>query len=73
MQELSATSERAFSKAVLIINKKRQRLTSDHLNGISLLGWHYKDKGWGESEKRPRCTSQVEGERVEEGGQMVAQ
>ena len=72
-QASSATSERAFSKAGLIISKKRQRLTSDHVDGISLLGWHYKDKGWGESAKRPRCAAQVQGQRVEEGGQVAAQ
>ena len=72
-QASSATSKRAFSKVGLIISKKRQQLTSDHVDGINLLGWHYKDKGWGESAKRPRCAPQVEGERVEEGGQMAAQ
>ena len=72
-QASSATSERAFSKAGLIISKKRQRLTADHVDGISLLGWHYKDNGWGESAKRPRCVPQVEGERLEEESQMAAQ
>ena len=69
----SATYERAFSKAGLITRKKRQRLMADHVDGISLLGWHYKDNGWGESGKRPRCVPQVEGERLEEESQMAAQ
>ena len=69
----SATSERAFSKAGLITRKKRQRLTADDVDNISLLGWHYKDNGWGESGKRPRCVPHVEGERLEEESQMVAQ
>ena len=72
VQVLSATSERALSKVGLIISKKRQRLTFDHVNGISLLGWHYNDKGWGESAKRPWCAAQVQGQRVEEGGRVEA-
>ena len=72
-QASSATSERAFSKAGLIISKKRQRLTADHVDGISLLGWHYKDNGWGESSKRLRCVPQVEGQRLEEEPEMAAQ
>ena len=54
---VKCTSQRAFSKAGLIISKKRQRLTLYHVDSISLLGWHYKDKGWGESAKRPRCAA----------------
>ena len=42
-QTSSPTSERAFSKAGLTVSKKRQRLTADHVDGISLMGWHYKD------------------------------
>ena len=71
-QASSATSERAFSKAGLVLSKKRQRLTADHVDGISLLGWHYKDNGWGESSKRIRCVPQVEGQRQEEESEMVA-
>ena len=71
-QASSATSGHAFSKAGLIINKKRQRLTADSVDDISFLGWHYKDNGWGESAKRPRCVPQVEGERLEEEIQMAA-
>ena len=57
----------------LIISKKRQRLTADHVDSISLVGWHYKDNGWGESAKKPWCVPQVDGERLEEENQMVAQ
>ena len=71
-QASSATSEHAFSKAGLVLTKKRQRLTADHVDGISLLGWHYKDNGWGESSKRIRCVPQVEGQRHEEESEMVA-
>ena len=71
VQASSPTSARAFSKAGLVINKKRQRLTADHVGGISLLGWHYKDNGWGESSKRLRCVPQVEGQRLEEESEMV--
>ena len=71
-QASSATSKHAFSKAGLIIGKKRQRLTGDNADGISLLGWHYQDNDWGESAKRPRCVPQVEGERLEEESQIVA-
>ena len=71
-QASSATSERAFSKAGLVLSKKRQRLTADHVDGISLLGWHYKDNGRGESSKRIRCIPQVEGQRFEEESEMVA-
>ena len=79
-QASSATSERAFSKAGLVLSKKRQqflkiavkKLTADHVGGISLLGWHYKDNGWGESSKRIRCVPQVEGQRHEEESEMVA-
>ena len=71
-QASSATSEYAFSKAGLIISKERQRLTADNVDGISLLGRHYKDNGWGESAKRPWCVPQVEEERIEEESQMAA-
>ena len=37
-QASSAKSEHAFSKAGLVISKKRQRLMADHVDGISLLG-----------------------------------
>ena len=73
VQASSTTSEHTFSKAPLIINKKRQLLAADNVDGISLLGWHYKDNGWGESAKRPRCVPQVEGERLEEESQMAKQ
>ena len=71
-QASSATSERAFSKVGLVISKKRQRLTADHVDSISLLGWHYKDNGWGESSKRLWCVPQVEGQRLEEESEMLA-
>ena len=71
-QASSATSKHAFSKAGLIIGKKRQRLTTDNVDGISLLGWHYKDNGWGESSKRIRCVPQVEGQRHEEESEIAA-
>ena len=70
-QTSSAASECAFSKAGLIVSKKRQRLMADHVDNISLMGWHYKDNGWGESTKRPRCVPEVEGERLEEEIQMA--
>ena len=72
VQASSAASKRAFSKAGLVINKKRQGLTADHVDGISLLGWHYKDNGWGESSKRIRCVPQMEGQRLEEESKMAA-
>ena len=59
-QASSATSERAFSKAGLIMREKRQRLMADHVDGISLMGWHYKDHGWGELGKRPRYGTEME-------------
>ena len=71
-QASSATSEHALQKAGMIISKKRQRLTADNVDGISLMGWHYKDNACGESAKRPRCFPQVEGERREEESQMAA-
>ena len=55
-----------------MISKKRQRLTADNVDDISFLGWHYKDNGWGESAKRPRCVPQVEGGRLEDASQMAA-
>ena len=70
-QASSATSERAFSKARLVLNKKRQQLTADHVDSISLLGWHYKDNDWGESSKRIRCVPWVQGQRHEEESEMV--
>ena len=42
-QASSATSESAFSKAGLIMSKKRKRLMANHVNSISLMGWHYED------------------------------
>ena len=71
-QASSATSEHAFPKAGLVISKKRQRLTVDHVDGISLLGWHYKDNGWEESSKRLQSVPQVEGQRFEEESEMAA-
>ena len=71
-QASSATSEHAFSKAGLVLSKKRQRLTADHVEGISLLGWHYKDNSWGESSKRIRCVPQVEEQRLEEESEKAA-
>ena len=71
-QSSSATSGHAFSKAGLIISKKRQRFMADNVDDISFLGWHYKDNGWGESSKRSRCVPQVEGESLEEEIQMAA-
>ena len=62
-QASSATSERAFSKAGLIMSKKRQRLTADHVDSIILMGWHYKDHGWGELTKRPRCGAEMKTDR----------
>ena len=56
----SATSKCAFSKTGLIVSKKRQRLTADHVDGISLKGWHYKGYGLGELKKRPRCWAEME-------------
>ena len=72
VQASSATSEHAFSKAGMIIGKKRQQLTTDNVDGMSLLGWHYQHNDWGESAKRARCVPQVEGERLEEGSQIAA-
>ena len=63
VQASSATSTRAFSKAGLIMRKKRQRLMADHVDGISLMGWHYKDHGWGKLAKRPRCGAEMETEK----------
>ena len=54
-QASNATSGHAFSKAGLIISKKRQRLTADNVDDISFMGWHCKNNGWGESAKRRRC------------------
>ena len=71
-QASSATSEHAFSKAGMIIGKKRQQLTADNVDGMSLLGWHYQHNDWGESAKRARCVPQMEGERLEEGSQIAA-
>ena len=48
-----SASEPAFSKAGLLISKKKQRLMADYVDGISLMGWHCKDNGCGESTKRP--------------------
>ena len=25
----------------------------DHVDGISLMGWHYKDDGWGDYQRDP--------------------
>ena len=53
-QASSAISERAFSKAGLIMSRKRQRLMANRVDGISLMGWQNKDNGWRELAKRPR-------------------
>ena len=62
-QASSATSERALSKVGLIVSKKRQRLLANHVDGISLMGWRYKDHGWGQLAKRPRCGTEMETDR----------
>ena len=62
-QASSATLERAFSKVGLIMSKERQGMTVDHVDGISLMGWHYKDHSWGELAKRPRCGDEMETDR----------
>ena len=72
VQASSAISERAFTKEGVVLCKKRQRLTADHVDSISLLGWHYKDNAWGESSKRIRCVPQMEGQRHEEESEMAA-
>ena len=46
-QASSATPEHASSKAGPIMRKKRQRLTTHHVDSISLMGWHYKEHVWG--------------------------
>ena len=62
-QASSATSEHALSKVGLIMSKKRQRLTADHVDGISLMGWHYENHRWGELAKRPRGGAEMETDR----------
>ena len=62
-QASSTTLGRAFSKAGLIVRKKSQRLMADHVDDISLMGWHYKDNGWGELAKRPKCGAEMEMDR----------
>ena len=39
-QASSACSERSFSKAGLICARKRMMLKSEHVDALSLLGWH---------------------------------
>ena len=39
-QASSACSERSFSKAGLILRKHRMSLTTESVEGLSLLGWH---------------------------------
>ena len=62
-QASSAPSKRAFSKAGLIVSKERQQLTVDHVDGISLIGWHYEDHGGGDLAKKPRCGAEMEMDR----------
>ena len=42
------------------------------MDGISLLGWHYKGNGWGESSKRSWCVLQLEEQRLEKESKMAA-
>ena len=39
-QASSAYSERSFSKAGLICARKRMMLKPEHVDALSLLGWH---------------------------------
>ena len=39
-QASSACSERSFSKAGLICSRKRMMLKPEHVDALSLLGWH---------------------------------
>lgn len=59
-QASSATLEHVFSKVVVIVSKKRQRLTANYVDGINFMGWHYKDNRWGELLKRRKCGTVME-------------
>ena len=45
LQASSAASERSFSRGGLIVSKKRQCLSGESVDGLSLVGWHYDDEG----------------------------
>ena len=73
-QASSATSERAFSKVGIVISKKRQRLTANHVDGISLLEWHYEDNGLGRIIKETLvCFHRWKDKGLEEESKMAAQ
>ena len=53
-QASNATPDSAFSNAGLIMSKKKQPMTADHVDSISFMGWHYKDNNWWKIAKRPK-------------------
>ena len=46
LQASSASSERSFSKASLIVTAKRMVLKPENVDHLSLLGWQMAESGW---------------------------
>ena len=47
----------------MLIVVKSQWWAANHVDGISLMRWHYKDNGWEEIAKRTRYGAGMEKER----------
>ena len=57
VQALSATSERSFSKAGLIVVAKRMVMSPFHVDDLHLVGWRMAESGWSTQRKEKRVKS----------------
>ena len=55
MQASSATSERSFSKAGLIVVAKRMVMTPFHVDDLHLVGWRMAESGWATQKRDKRA------------------
>ena len=63
-QASSACSERSFSKAGLIVSKKRMVLRPENVDGLSLLGWSLMKENDDRAKRRESFPSGKEGKRA---------
>ena len=68
LQASSASSERSFSKAGLIVTAKRMLLKPENVDHLSLLGWQMAESGWSQQKL---AQSTQEGGEGREGREVV--
>ena len=54
IQATSATSERSFLKAGLIVVAKRMVMSPFHVDDLHLVGWRMAESGWATQRKEKR-------------------